>query len=312
MQPPDSFDPARPFLRWWGLRAGLSRAVLDGPTFRRVLHGVVVSAEVVDSPRLRAEAALVCFFDTAFCSHATAARVWGAPVPALPDEHVTVTTPAERLRRAGVRCHVRPGARVRVVDGVRVSDLPDLFVELADQLDLVALVVVGDWMVRRKGVTPARLRTAAAEAPGEAGRLARRAAAYVRAKVDSPMETRLRMLLVLAGLPEPEVNLEIRDVDGEVVRRYDLSWPGVRVIVEYDGRHHIERVEQWEADLERREAIDDDGWRILVVVAGGIYASPEATVRRVWRVLRDRGLPGVPTRPGDGWRPHFPGRGLAA
>ena len=34
-----------------------------------------------------------------------------------------------------------------------------------------------------------------------------------------PMETRLRMLLVLAGLPEPRVNLTIRDVDGEPVRR---------------------------------------------------------------------------------------------
>ena len=89
----------------------------------------------------------------------------------------------------------------------------------------------------------------------------RRAAAYVRAEVDSPMETRLRMLLVLAGLPEPSINVKIRAVDGEVLRRYDLSFPTVRVIVEYDGRQHIERVEAWESDLERREAIDGDGWR---------------------------------------------------
>ena len=307
MRPPSTFDPRRPFPRWRGLQAGLSRAVLDGPTFRRVLHGVLVSADVADSPRLRAEAVLTCFFDTAFCSHATAARVWGAPVPALPGEHVTVSTPAERLRRAGVTCHVRPGARVRVVDGLRVSDLADLFVELADQLGLVDLVV-GDWMVRRKGVTPARLAAAAAGASGAAGRLARRAASYVRAKVDSPMETRLRMLIVLAGLPEPVVNREIRDGDGEMLRRYDLSWPEVRVVVEYDGRHHVERVEQWESDLDRREEIDNDGWRILVVVTSGIYTSPERTVQRVWTVLRDRGLAGVPARPRDDWRPHFPGR----
>jgi very-short-patch-repair endonuclease len=82
----------------------------------------------------------------------------------------------------------------------------------------------------------------------------------------------------------------------------------VRVIVEYDGRQHIEREHSWESDLERREAIDDDGWRILVVTSRGIYREPGRTVVRVWRLLRARRLPGVPNRPSDAWRPHFPGR----
>lgn len=115
------------------------------------------------------------------------------------------------------------------------------------------------------------------------------------------------MLIVLAGLPEPEVNLTLRDVNGQPMRRYDLCWPSVRVIVEYDGRQHIEREANWESDLERREAIDDDGWRILVVTSRGIYRHPEQTLLRVWRLLRSRRLPSVPTRPSDAWRPHFPG-----
>ena len=121
------------------------------------------------------------------------------------------------------------------------------------------------------------------------------------------METRLRMLIVLAGLPEPRVNLTIRDVDGEPVRRFDLSRPEGEVIVEYDGRHHVERVDQRERDLERREEIDDHGWRIMVVVSRGIYRDPGSTVERVWRLLRARGGPGVPVRPAEAWRPHFPG-----
>jgi hypothetical protein len=302
-----ALDATRPFPRWQGLRAGISRATLDGPSFQRVLHGVLVGADVRVTPLLRAEAALVCFIAPAFASHTTAARVWGAPIPTPPGEHVTVPTPRERLRRAGVTCHVRTGAVSVVVDGVRVSSLPDLFVELAEQVPLVELVVLGDWMVRRKGVRCEQLVAAAGRARGRAGVLARTASAYVREKVDSPMESRLRMLLVLAGLPEPRINLTIRDVDGEPVRRFDLSWPEGRVIVEYDGRHHVERVEQWEADLARREEIDDHDWRILVVVASGIYRDPEATVQRVWRLLRSRGVPGVPTRPAQGWRPHFPG-----
>lgn len=312
VHPPTPFDPRRPFPRWIGLRAGLSRTVVDGPEFRRVLHGVLVAADVPETPRLRAEAALTCFFDSAWASHATAARLWGAPIPPLDGEDVTVPFVAHRLRRAGLRVHVRLAAQTRLIDGVRVSTLPDLFVELADPLGLVDLVVAGDWMVRRKGVAIRQLVDAAAGAPGAAGRLAREAAALVRAKVDSPMETRLRLLLVLAGIPEPHVNAELRDVDGEVRRRFDLSWPGVRVIVEYDGRHHVERVDQWESDLTRREEIDDEGWRILVVVASGIYRSPGDTVRRVFRLLRSRGLEGLPARPSERWRNHFPGHQDAA
>ena len=179
-------------------------------------------------------------------------------------------------------------------------------------LPLVELVVVGDWMVRRHRVRPRTLAAAAAHAGGRAGVLARSAAAYVRERVDSPMESRLRMLLVLAGLPEPEINLEIRTADGEVLRRYDLCWPGVRVIVEYDGRHHVERVEQWEQDLRaarghRRQRVADPGRRVV-----GVYRSPEQTIRRVHALLRDRGLAGVPVRPREDWRPHFPGWSDAA
>lgn len=284
---------------------------MDSPAFRRLLHGIIVDADVPDSAILRVKAALACFFDDAHASHASAARVWRVPVQTRPGEHVTVPDDGHRLRRVGVTSHHRPGAAVAVRHGVRVSVLTDLFVELADELSLVELVVAGDWMVRRHAVRIKELRAAARKAPGRAGQLARQAAGFVRAKVDSPMESRLRMLIVLAGIPEPRVNMSVRDVDGEPVRRFDLSWPEVRVIVEYDGRHHVERIEQWESDLGRREEIDDEGWRILVVVAHGIYTDPGRTVERVFRLLRARGLDDLPERPSEDWRPHFPGRAAA-
>lgn len=305
------FDPREPFPRFRALEAGLPRATVDSPAFRRLLHGIIVDAQVPDSALLRVKAALACYFDDAFASHASAARVWRVPVQTRPGEHVTVSDDTHRLRRLGVTSHHRPDAAVAVRHGVRVSVLTDLFVELADELSLVELVVAGDWMVRRHRVRIKDLRRTTSSATGHAGRLARQAVRYVRSGVDSPMETRLRMLIVLAGLPEPVVNMSVRDVDGEPVRRFDLSWPEVRVIVEYDGRHHVERIEQWESDLARREEIDDEGWRILVVVAAGIYTDPGRTVERVFRVLRARGLPDLPERPSEDWRPHFPGRAAA-
>jgi len=122
------------------------------------------------------------------------------------------------------------------------------------------------------------------------------------------MESRLRMLLVLAGLPEPEVNHKLRDAYGHVTRRFDLSYPRVRLIVEYDGRQHVEVRENWVSDLDRREELDDDEWRILVVTSEGIYRRPEVTVARVHRQLRVRGWRGLPARTSDAWRPFFPGR----
>lgn len=46
---------------------------------------------------------------------------------------------------------------------------------------------------------------------------------------------------------------------------------------------------------------------MLVFVSNDIYRTPGMTVVRVWRVLQSRGLPGLPIRPRDDWRPHFRG-----
>ena len=51
-------------------------------------------------------------------------------------------------------------------------------------------------------------------------RLALRAAGLVREGVDSPMETRVRLLIVLAGLPEPSVNHIVRAEDGSWRMRF--------------------------------------------------------------------------------------------
>ena len=167
-------------------------------------------------------------------------------------------------------------------------------------------------MVRQRFFTTESLVRHCAQVRHEAASRARQAAAYVRRDVDSPMETRLRLLLVLGGLPEPRVNLTVRDEVGEVIRKYDLSYPAVKVAVEFNGRVHVLVPGAWETDLERRGAIDDSQWRLLPVIGSGVHATPEQTLRRVHRVLLARGLPGVPLRLGDEWRAHFPGHTDAA
>jgi hypothetical protein len=303
-----SLDPSRPFTRKQALASGITPNRLRGPGFVRLHTGVYVAADVELTALVRAEAALTTYADTAFASHATAARIAALPLPALPGEHVTVMAQKDRHRIAGVVCHCAPKAQVRVVGGVRVSMVEQNFVELATLLSLVDLVVVGDYLVRKNSNGLARLQRHCAKAAGPGAAAARRALAYVRTGVDSPMETRLRMLIVLAGLPEPLVNQLVGEESELDFRKYDMCWPSIKLIVEYDGRPHIAREEQWESDIGRRERIDDDGWRILVFIAKDIYNTPGRTLDRIHRQLVARGLPGVPAQLSPHWQLHFPGR----
>lgn len=307
-----SFDPTRPFLRADGLAHGLTDKVLRGPGYRQLFRGVLVASTTPATPLQRVRGALLIQHELAWASHASAARVKGAPIPTIADEHVSVVHQKMRRHHRGLRCHVGDPTGVVVERGVRVSGDVQMFIELGGQLGLVDLVVVGDWLVRRRGASPAQLVRACERSRHKDARKALAAATYVRRHVDSSMETRLRMLLVLAGLPEPQVNVMVRDEQGSVLRRYDLGYPSSRVAVEYNGKVHVEVLATWEDDLERRADIDDDGWRLVVVVSAGIYRDPLRTLRRVHRVLLARGHPGVAPRLLDDWRPHFPGYSDAA
>ena len=89
----------------------------------------------------------------------------------------------------------------------------------------------------------------------------------------------LRLLIVFAGLPEPEVDHRVHDEDGNLLRRYDLSYLSFRLIIEYDGRQHAESEEQWLTDIGRDEQLDDELIRRLVIVSRDIYRTPARHAR---------------------------------
>lgn len=307
-----SFDPHVPFTRAQAREAGISDHALRGGGYQRLLYDMYVAAHVRVTPRLLGVAALSVTHGGSQVSHFTAARIWGAVVPDQADVHVAIPSPFHRSRRRGIRAHrLNPNAEVVTHGGLRISSPRQTFLDLADALGLVDLVVLGDSLVARGRTTPAELVFAADQWLGNGAVLARRAARLVRAGVDSPMETRLRLLLVLAGLPEPVVNHVVRDDAGHWQRRFDLCYPDLRLIVEYDGRQHAADPAQWREDVIRREWLDEEGWRILVILSDGIYVRPEQTLRRVHRALQERGARGLPRRWNEEWRRHFPGRPVA-
>ena len=53
------------------------------------------------------------------------------------------------------------------------------------------------------------------------------------------------MLIVLGGLPEPQVNYILRELNGDWSQRLDLCYSELKLIIEYDGRRHSDVRANW-------------------------------------------------------------------
>lgn len=249
-------------------------------------------------------AAIAATDPKAYISHQSAASFWGGIVPHHADVHLTF--PRCRAQMRGIASHRRKREQeVTTFCGVRVTSPMQTFLDLAQVLTLVDLVVLGDSLVKRRRFTPDALVTFVKNAKGPMAALARRAASMVRAGVDSGMETRTRLLLVLAGLPEPDVDVRQYSDDGNLLRRFDLMYRDILLVIEYDGRQHRDGA-QWRIDTERDEALDNDDIRRLVILSADIYSYPGRTLARVMAAARKRGRLLAVTS--DEWRRHFPSR----
>ena len=303
-----TFDPRRPFSRAEARAAGLTPEMLLTKRYHKVFWDSYVLREVKITPLVRAQAVLKLVPAGSHISHQTAAELWGATVPPDGDTHVWTPSARGRQVRQGVRTHYgNAPARTTLRRGLPVSTPEQTFLDLAaGGMTLVDLVVVADGMIKAGHTTPERLLAAATEWRGRGCRVARRAAGLAREGVDSPTETRLRLLLVLAGLPEPRVNLLLRARDGSWRRRYDLAYEHLRLVVEYDGRQHANDTGQWLTDIHRREELDRMRWRLVVVTKEGLYDDPLQTLIRVRDALRDCGAVGLRRSFRPEWRVHFP------
>ena len=155
-------------------------------------------------------------------------------------------------------------------------------VDLAGRNPLTEGVVAADMFLHSRLVTIAELRGHVAMHPGARGiaRL-RRVVDLAEPKAESPMETRLRMLLVLAGIPRPEVQASIRTDDGRFLRP-DLLYRQHRLAVEFDGGNHRDRLVD---DNRRQNGLVITGIRILRFTAADVYGTSDRVVMLVRHAL---------------------------
>ena len=268
----------------------LTKAMLRGPRFRRLFPDVYVAAEAEDSAVLRARAG---FLLVERCGGVAAG--WAA-AELLGRSCGPRNAPAEVLVPGHVRAHAGlvvhrgttgPGEVWRDGGWAATSPLRTAW-DLARRLDLVEAVVAVDALARRKRRQPApfvpgdllRLREARPGARGSA-RLDR-VVALADARAESPMETRMRLLLVLAGLPAPAVQHEIRTRDGRRVR-FDLAYPEALLAIEYDGDEHDDTL-----DRQRDARTAQLGWHTLRLLGADVLRTQQATVRLVAGLRSER------------------------
>lgn len=104
---------------------------------------------------------------------------------------------------------------------------------------------------------------------------------HMEPKSESPMESRLRMRLVLARLPRPEAQVTIRD-GNRFLGRVDLYYREQRLGIEYDGGTHRESLTE---DNRRQNRLLEAGVRLLRFTAGDIYNHPDVVARLVRSAL---------------------------
>lgn len=228
-----------------------------------------------------------------FFSHATALALIGVPVPWPTAVHVSQHRPAREPRTAGVvghRLQVRDAAYVLTDDGLPIEDPIRAWRQSAWHLGIDHLIIAGDHLV-----SPPQGLATLDDLRSEVGLMGdykfrlKTALLDIRVGSESPRETRVRLVICRAGLPEPELGYELFDNRGTFVARFDQAYPRYRVAVEYDGRQHAFDVHQFERDADRWDAIRAQGWTLVRILNHHLRGDGSTVVSKVSAALRDAG-----------------------
>ena len=271
------------------IAAGLvTRGVLRGPRYQCLLPDTYARADAEHSLTLRSLAAFRWARGRGILSGYSATELLRAScAPRGAPAELTVAGDVLRSRDGVVVRHaeLHPG-EVTTLDDLRVTTPLRTAFDLGRRLDLVESVVAVDALARVHRFSPDLLLHFAVRYPHTRGvdRLMDTLSLADR-RSGSPPETRLRLVLVQAGLPRPAVQHPVLDDDRRRAVWLDLAYPRHMLGVEYDGRYHLDP-DQVLKDIERHTRLAAAGWRVLRYTAHDIRRDPGRIVREVTSALR--------------------------
>jgi hypothetical protein len=234
----------------------------------------------------------------AWVSHESAALLTGLGLPPwlgkVETIHLSKPHGLPRVRRAGVtghRVHTIPG-EVMEIDGIPVSVPPRTWLDLAHHLPLAYVIAMGDQLIRvpRHGLEFRRqpyahkegLRLLIRQHPNVKGvEKARLALDEMRVGADSFPETFLRLAMLDAHLPEPELQLRL-DPEDPWTPSADLGYRRFRIAIQYDGAPHL-TPDQQSRDNRRDGAFVNAGWSYFKLNAIDLaedFAEATARIKR--------------------------------
>lgn len=225
----------------------------------------------------------------------TAAWLHGLDLPPCDPVEITLPRLATTSRRAGMsvrRSDLREGD-ASFVQSLPVTSATRTVADLGRREPLVEAVVALDMALQRRVVDRTQVKTWIDAHPGCHGlKRLRQAFDLSDAKAESPMETRLRLVLVLNGLRRPVVQPYLYDDGGMFIARPDLYYPDALLAIEFDGGVHRNALV---TDNRRQNRILEAGYRLLRFTAGDVFHAPAAVVGQVERALSDPARRGAVT-----------------
>jgi hypothetical protein len=281
----------------------LTKHHLVGASWRRIGAGFYAWHEIAGDPIVVLSAAKRRLPGSAVFSGRTAAWLHGLDLP--PCDPVEVTLPPESriahlvgisVRRAGLAAR-----EVTTRRGLRTTSVVRTLADIGGRLPIVDAVAALDAALHLRLLKPSHLKEwldSHRRFPGTA-RL-RRAVELAEPATESVMETRLRLLLVLAGLPRPLAQIPLHDDAGRFVGRPDFYYPQQRLALEYDGSTHRESLT---ADNRRQNRLVNAGYRLLRFSAADVLSAPDSVVSLVRLALESTSGRSVGLQ--DGLKPAF-------
>jgi hypothetical protein len=237
------------------------------------------------SPRQRVGAARLAAAGGTACLHSAAALLGLDGAPLDPRAHISVDPDATRSQPRGVRLHwlVLSTEDVAEVDGIPCTGAPRLLLDAGRRWDREHLVSLADSALRFELVTPDELLGVGSGLSP----LRRSWLTLADGRAESPLETRVRLLLRDAGVPLDELQWPVFDGPPPPIARLDLAWPRLRVAVECDGRAPHELPEALFHDRRRQDDVNHLGWRMTRVTWEDWRFRRSDVVRRIRRALAE-------------------------
>ncbi|RAK40372.1 uncharacterized protein DUF559 [Actinoplanes lutulentus] len=268
----------------------ITTSMLAGASWRRLLPDVYAHRDTLLDHGAWCAATMLVLPPTTAIGGPSAAHLWTGESPPDPTPVHVVAPRGIRLRRdPRIVVHYTglSAADVCVRTELRLTTPERTVFDMGRRAARADALVALDALLHQHLIDPATLRRMIAKRSGWPG-TARLGAllALAEPRSESPMETRLRLILIDAGVPRPVAQFEVRDPLGGLLARADLAWPELRLAVEYDGDHHRDQ-RQFRQDVGRLNALRMAGWTVLRFTADDVLRRPATTARLVTAAIAE-------------------------